>query len=805
MKTFKKGVCLFLILTAQVFAQRFTASAPDIVETGYSYSNGPVSSDTGYSSHSKQIAALGEKKSSYSNIMLLGGRDTALVKGQEKVSAYNVVNSKGNVFGTVYPFSKQNIFTTAKNDTVHDNRVSAVAVLDSLNDNKKTAIVLFGSLRNLVIMEITVNNITGISSRILKTIDMPEQMWQADNAYNTAGSARRIALLGTALNGTDRIYNLATGNSFSKSGANKKSGRVDFFSIIENSWTFWQQNTTGLAHGINGLSLGENIQFGTDLAVLGNLDKKGGKSLAVLLPASTQHPQSAVYIFSMDNDWTPSSNIPNIITGTSKPWYEYTNETQNCTGLGVANWGEENSHLLVSCNIYQEFDHPVSSRSVAIKDIVLDSSAKILYANNFFYKYGGNSGYLTYYTNSNPLPIDKHKNDFAAVALAVDGPHSLYTLKGSFYAISVMDADYSKNYSIEAGRLGTIANIDSIFYKSGTDGFSAKTFFGATQCSIDSNKELLCLGEENAIGSWSGIELSSASNCNQYIPCKRKDSIFVYVRSPSESPNTALRIPKNIVVPFFSQININSLKSLAYFRNPNLQNTGISWNASGLELCAAMNNNSNGLSIIPFSNKEGTDTLIFNLSMPAATNHYPINLHIADTSKILENGISKTPGNDTVWNTAQKKFIALPLYNSTGNAYTYDIVQKGLGAYTEIIGNYLHISKVDVSEISVAYTENAQIKARKIILMPEAKPAVPSSATIAPFAMNLNAIYINGNVQITNFSGELELRAYNFNGKEIQKEKVYSKGFASVKLERNCPQIVQIKGGNKIIYLKIVN
>jgi len=782
------------LATTQVFAQRFTATKPDIFQTGYVSS----SLDTGYYSSHAQAAALGEKNSSYSNLMLLAGRDTVFSKGQDEVGTYNIVDSHGSVLGTVYPFSKPNSFTV-NNTTVRDNHVSAVVVLEPLNDSKKTATVAFASLKKLVIMQITINY-TNINFNILRSEDMPYAMWQAEENYSCL-SQRRLALLGTSQNGTNKVYHLATGNPCSKSGSITASGRVDFFSIIENSWTFSQQNTTGLTNGVNGLFFSKDSKFGTDLATIDNLDKKGSKALAVLLPASTQYPKSAIYIFPMDNDWTPSAKPYIEIAGTSN---------QNCQGLSAVNWGDGNSHLLVSCTLTDE----LSSKIIAIKDIALDSAANVLYANNFFYNNAGANRYLIYETYSNPIAIKNHKNDLYAVSLAINGPTS-YATSGNVLVFSIIDADYSKNFSIASGTQETIVNIDSLFYKSGITGFSSKTFFGSAKCEIQGTN-LICQGSEKAICSWSGIELSSSGNCDSYKACKKKDTIFVYVRSASETPNTALRVPKSILVPYYGQINLGYEKPLSYFRNPNLQNTNISWNTIGLKLSAFANTPEEGIVITPFSKKEGIDTLVFNLSISSSNstiiNNYPVYLHIADTSKILENAIPVNPGSDTIWNTAEKRYIALPRSSSKGYAYTYDIVQDSLDVYAEIVDDYLHILKIDIADIFVAYTENGQIKQRKITLMPEPKALLPIPPPLIPpppskianlHASGLNATHIGGGLQINGLNGEFELKAYNFKGEEIQKEKANAQGSIFVKLRQNCPQIVQIRSGKEKISIFI--
>ncbi|MDR2594204.1 MAG: hypothetical protein LBC87_05475 [Fibromonadaceae bacterium] len=796
MKTLNsKAICLLLVLATQALAQRFTTTEPNVFRM--------LSETVSYPQY-KQIAALGEKNSAYANIMLVGGRDTLLDSyHKEKVGTYNVVKSDSTVLGTVLPFSVPNVFTS-NNDTIHDNSPVAVAVLDSFSDNKKTATVIFASLKKLVIMQIAISNTHSISFSVLRDIDMPKPMWEINGTYIVNyphTHTRRLALLGTSQDGANKVYHLATGNPLSKNG----NGRVDFFNITENSWVLLQPNQNGLTSGINGLVFNDNAYFGKDLAVIDNFDKKGGKALAVLLPNSKQFSQSALYIFQMDNDWTPSTKLPVVISGSSKPWLEDSEQEQRCSGLGTANWGDETTHLLVSCMYYVYVGARITTTSVIIKDIVLDTTANI--SNSFIFsskKIGFINSNSIYSVFSNPISIKNHKNDLHSISL-IARSNTTNSDSCSMATFTVMDADYSKNFSIEAGIQEAIVNIDSLFYKSGTSGFSAKTLFGLAQCSINnSNKDLLCLGSERAIGSWSGIELSSSGNCNSYKACKKKDTIFVYVRSASEAPNTALRIPKNILVPYYGQINLGNVKSLSYFKNPNLQNTKISWNTAGLKLSVLANTPEKGIAITPFSKNEGIDTLVFDLSFPLSVSRYPIYLHIADTAKILDRAIPANPGNDTIWNTAEKRYIALPRLGSKGDVYTYDIVQDSLGNYAEIIGDYLHILKVDIANISLAYTENGQIKYRKITLMPEFNELSPIK-TANLQALNLNIVRIKGGLQIKGLNGEFELRAYDFKGREIQREKAYTKGSVFVKLRYNCPQIVQIRFNNEKIFIKIAN
>jgi hypothetical protein len=507
----------------------------------------------------------------------------------------------------------------------------------------------------------------------------------------------------------------------------------------------------------------------------------------------------------MDNDWTPSTKLPMVMAGSSKPWLEEPDQEQSCGGLGIANWGDETSHLLISCVTCPfAINHDDISSIITIKNIVLDSIGNISNSSTFSFESlsmpkNAPGGYGVY---SNPISIKKHKNDLHSISLVVVPYYYGYGshLTATF---TIIDTDYSKNFSIAAGTQEAIINIDSLFYKSGTVGFSAKTLFGSAKCEIQGTA-LICQGSEKAIGSWSGIEISSSGNCDLYKACKKKDTVFVYVRSASETPNTALRVPKSILVPYFGSVNLGNIKSLSYFRNPDLQNTSISWNTAGLKLSVLADTPEKGLSITPFSQSEGIDTLVFDLSFPLSVSKYPIYLHVADTAKILGNAIPANPGSDTVWNTAEKKYIALPRSSSKGDAYTYDIAQDSLGIYAEIVGDYLRILKIDIADISLAYTENGQIKYRKITLMPEPKA---TSANKIPNlqALGINIAHIGGGLQINGLKGEFELKAYSFKGKEIQKEKASAQGSVFVKLKQNCPQIVQICFNNKKIFIKIVN
>jgi hypothetical protein len=794
MKTLNaKVICLFLALAIQVPAQRFIAPEPDVFR---------VHSETASHPQYKQIAALGEKNSAYANLMLVGGKDTSMpAYPMEKIGTYNVVRSDNTVLGTMRPFSLPNVLITSNNDTIRDNSVTAVAVLDSFSDSKKTATVIFASLRKLVIMQINMSNVNSISSSILSNINMPENMCEINGAYkvNTYYSyTRRLALLGTSQDGANKVYHLATGNPLSKNG----NGRVDFFNITENSWTLLQPNPNELTNGTNGLVFNDSAYFGKDLAMIDNFDKKGGKALAVLLPKSKQFPQSALYIFQMDNYWTPSAKLPVVIAGNSKPWLEDSEQEQHCSGLGIANWGDETPHLLISCLNSVSFS-PASVSRIIIKDIVLDSTKNISNSSVFYSEKMIFRGIGSYYVYSNPISIKNHKNDLHSIFLiAKSSSNAANSDSCSMANFTVMDADYSKNFSIAAGIQETIANIDSLFYKSGTTSFSAKTLFGSAKCEIQGTA-LICQGSEKAIGSWSSIELSSIGNCDPYKACKKKDTIFVYVHSVIETSNTALRIPKSILVPYFSSVNLGNIKPLSYFRNPDLQNTSINWNVAGLKLSVLANTPEKGITITSFSQNEGIDTLVFDLSFPLSISKYPVYLHVADTSKILGNAIPANPGSDTVWNTAEKRYIALPRSSSTGNTYTYDIAQDSLGIYAEIIGDYLRILKIDIADISVAYTENGQIKHRKITLMPEPK-ALTSSKVANLQAISLNVAHIGGGLQINGLNGEFELRAYNFKGEEIQKEKANAQGSVFVKLMQNCPQIVQIRSGKEKTSMKIV-
>jgi len=578
-----------------------------------------------------------------------------------------------------------------------------------------------------------------------------------------------------------------------------------------------QPNKNGLASEINGLVFNDSAYFGKDLAVIDNFDKEGGKALAVLLPKSKQFPRSALYIFKMDNNWTPNPKLPTVISGSSKPWFEISEtwQEQSCGGLGVANWEDETPHLLISCNLYKTTNvigsggvtsKVVTANGIIIKDIVLSSNGKISKSSIFSSKKMVANSNGTYYVFSNPISIKKHKNDLYSISLIAryltNNSDSCFTA-----TFAVLDADYSKNFSIAAGTQEVVVNIDSLFYKSGVADFSAKTFLGSAECEIQGTS-LICQASEKSIGSWSGIELSSGGNCGLYKACKKKDTIFVYVRSANEPSNTALRVPKNMLVPYFNSVNLGALKPLSYFKNPALQTTNISWNAAGLKLSALATTPEKVFLITPFSQKEGIDTLVFNLSFPLSSplsvSKYPLYFHIADTSKILSNAIPANPGKDTIWNIAEKRYIALPLSNSKGNIYTYDIVQDSLGVYSEIIGDYLHILKVDIADIFVAYTENGQIKHRKITLMPESKEISPIKATNLQ-APSLNAVRIGSGLQINGLNGEFELRAYNFKGEQIQKENANTQGSIFVKLKQKCPQIVQIRSGNEIVSIKIVN
>jgi len=88
--------------------------------------------------------------------------------------------------------------------------------------------------------------------------------------------------------------------------------------------------------------------------------------------------------------------------------------------------------------------------------------------------------------------------------------------------------------------------------------------------------------------------------------------------------------------------------------------------------------------------------------------------------------------------------------------------------------------------------------------MPEISNS-PDKIITSSQTQNFKAMHVNGGLQINGLNGELEIRAYNFKGVEIQRNRAYAQGSTFVKLEQNCPQIVQIKSGNQKVYMKIVN
>ncbi|MCL2282472.1 MAG: hypothetical protein FWC26_04060 [Fibromonadales bacterium] len=799
------ALCVFLVLASQAFAQKYFALEPDIFAVGIKASGGI---DEGYFPTS-QVAVLGEKNSDYANWMLVYGRDS-LAKSTDKTkrSSYKVIDSHTNEFGDIWPTplgSALYYFKNSAGDTIYDNTAGAVVVLDSFSNDKKEAFVLFATLRRLIVAELKINSSGFVECSILKSIEMPEQISQATaTTSSTPGYYRRLALLGTSKTGSDNVYHIATSNPYYKNGAYSGTGRIDFFSIRGNQWTISQPNSTGIVSGENGI-FNQSTAMGIDLVSVGDLDGNGYNDLAVLLSYSEYFPNSALYIFFMDDYQVPDLAKMVTIAGPSMPWKEdgNTDYSQRCQGMSYFSL-EDKPHLLLSCSFYMGTYSLIGS---FIKDIILSPSGEIASVNIF----ASNNEDLY----SNPVPIKNHKNNDFAVASPANGGCTGLCSSRSIHVYNVIDADAFKNFSIGSGVKDSIANIDSLFYRSGTSGYTAKALYGSAICSVIGHK-LECEADAKARGSWSMVELSSSGNCDQYRVCKKKDTIFVYVRNTSDSKDFALRIPKNIVVPYFSKINLGNIKPLSYFRNPDILETDISWNTSRMKRSNLDNGSSlESMSIIPYSNGEGIDTLVFNLSMGLTPYNLPIRLHIADTSKILSGAIPATPGSDTVWNIDTKSYIALPLADSSGNIYTYDIIQDSLKTNAEVLGDYLHILKAQDAIISIAYTKLGEIKYRKITLMPGPKPDPepdpdpdpdPDPSFVVGSQMpNFVASHINGGLLISGVNGDFELRAYNLKGMEIQREKVSAQGSAFVKLRYGGLQIVQIRTGSGKIHLKIAN
>jgi hypothetical protein len=815
---------LILILGAQTFAQRFTSSEPDIFKTGeFAYSV-----DRGYRQGYRQAAALGEKSSGYANLMLLAGRDSL------KKSSYKAVDSYGKEYGDIWPIPLRSA------DTIYDNKVWAVVVLDSFSDNKKTAIALFATIKKLIVAELKINNSNMIEHSILQSLEMPESASQANDVSNYG---RKLALLGTSEEAGGKVYHIATSNPNYKNDAYSGSGRIDFFSIKWPLWDLMQPNTKGVVAGDN--MFNQNTILGIDLTSVGDLDGNGHNDLAVLLSSSEHFQNGAVYILFMDNEHTPNLLKTTTLAGESLPWKEEIDANKkrkySCEGMSFAEWKNE-PRLLLSCNT--SYDSLVYSLNVVhkshisfVKDISLNNIGNIESTNIFLKteEHGPKEG-IHFGVYSNLIPIANHKNSGPSIALPVSGPCVACNI-GSIYVYRVADADASKNFSIEAGKQETVANIDSLFYNSGAHGYSVKTLAGLAKCRVQTVKDLICEAGEEAQGSWSMVELNSNGLCNPYKTCKKKDTIYVYARQRLEVESTALRIPKDIVVGMQSRtFTVDNVNSFAYFKNPGNLSTDIAWSKTGLQFISIPSETSDNFSIVPLPH-EGIDTIVFSLSVHNSTNKHSIRIHIADSSKFLKNVIPEAPGNDTIWNTAQKKYIALPSSSSKGNLYTYDIAQDSLGKYAEVLGDYLHILNIDIANVSIAYTENSEIKYRKITLMPEPKPSPPSSPedkeeeeeeeeeeekeeekkeeeekeekgqspVLHNFASagNVKAFYSGGQLHISGAAGELGIKAYNFKGVEIQREKMVANGQASLKLKQRCPQIVQISTQTKRIYITI--
>jgi hypothetical protein len=482
MKTFSlKTLIMVLILAANIFAQRFSAEPPDKFHSGGSV----MGSDYGFIAITQSVA-LGEKNSSYANLMLF--------KATEYGNVFKILDSYNKEYGEI-----QATFATAKYDDL-----GAIAVLDSFADNKKTAIVAFAYNSKIIISAISLTPTNSITSKTLKEIEITE---------NTSDSQSiRMALIGIEETNNDKTYHIALGNPLYDNGIYTDAGRVSFYSISKNQWTLTQPNTTGIPF------LGANVKFGNDLVAINDLDGNGYNELAIVAPQSTQFPNGAVYIYFMDNNYTPSLTKFSVLTGESMPWIDDKNKdrSQNCSYISFANWNNE-PHLLLNCisNLNG------NASMYYIKDIVLDANGNIANTNTFSSFEFINSYSARTEIYSNIVPIKNHKNKNYALVQ----PTYISTTAGSqgyTYTHQIQDIDASKNFSIEVGIETSLINVDSLFYKSGTTGFSAKTISGAAQCNVNEANELLCEAQEDISGSWSAIELSSKSACSLYKICKRK-------------------------------------------------------------------------------------------------------------------------------------------------------------------------------------------------------------------------------------------------------------------------------------------
>lgn len=691
-----------------------------------------------------------------------------------------------------------------------------VATLRRLNGKgtsgaTECGIIAVSSTLKLYIYEVCWEG-SGISSKILNEVALPEDIARADYSYEFV---RPLAVIDTTATGS---YIVAMGNPKSKVGTSNAVGRVDVFSInSKNMWSITRLNGTGItSDSPSGImeNLSDNMMFGTSVAGIGDIDGDGNNDLAVL--ARAQYESGKLYIMFLDADYKLIKY--SVAGGTAAPWQEniyFYNSgsnsfSQTCTSMGaddIDNNGKK--ELYVAC-------HTIANNmygNLAVKQFTFDASGIIQTAKVIGIATTPSS-YLMHTSYSDPLILRNSATSAGSIYLPVSlqsrGATTYVNMRSPIHSI-----DFSKNYAVVAGApRDSVVNLDSVFYinkivygTSSITGYSIQTLSGSTNCESSKGLGLSCLAPTTAAGTWSSIEITATGTCDAYHACKLKDTLHIYAHpANANAPDLASRLPEHIVLPMnFATQDLGVLNKYIFIRNyTSIQGSigfiGVFPSQAQSSVNGSLNAY-NRFTLTSKANSTGIDTLSFIVTTLGQNMLDTVLVHVVDPAKLLIGKVPKTPGTDIVYNANTNAYIELPLTDENGNPYEYlpqtFPVISGVPSIV-LVANYLQIRVPEEQDITVRYRHLGKEESRTIHLSPLSAPtAIHSIALNASYHVRSEA----RGLQINGIHGNFRVRVFSLGGQLREQIQSNSQGSTWLPLQHSGMHIIRIDSpqGSRII------
>lgn len=757
-------VSVFLVLLGfcSIWAQRYTATQSSLFTTG---SN--TSMAWGYKSNETQGAVLGRS--------VAGGVEDLLLLSDQ--SNFYLEKSSGGGSLLTVPVVKSDAlnYTTTDNTVLSSNFLGGMAVLRPLNGTKQSALVAIATICSLQVYEIIFYGSTYNYAQ-LKSIALPNELVQSTGSYGTAGPAKRLALLSTSVTNGDVYYHLAIGNPTYQDGSNAGTGRVDFLTLCANGWGAIRTNKTGITSSVPGgmYALGADARFGIALASAGDVDGDGVADLATLAPASTVHPNGALYIFFMKDASNPKDTYPKKIEGKGMPWvdgYSAVPTAHSCNSLASSDVdGDGKRELLLGCNITTGSGNRMVLRSLDLSSTGDIEATQVLQEMSCGYGCVGSGDPLVLWNTDRGVPS-------VARALVSYETYGLNIFRAYVSSYNLYDVDLANSFAVTAGKAtrDSLVELDSLFYGMGATGYTLTTLSGQANCeTYGSGTGLGCRADAAAAGTWSTLEVTAQGTCPAYHPCKRKDTLYVYARpADATAPNLASRLPKAVVLrQGFASQPWGNLRSLAYLADYVANTTSIRWKGfldkSAERVSAPFQAVDNSFTLSANGTNLGVDTLDFELVHNTDTLHAAVEVHVVAPEFLRQGQVPADPGKDTVYGLVWGSdiYIELPLASSSGTSYSYDVPQDFDGV-VELVGNYLRLRQLDEVTIPLSYMEGGLVKTRSIALSSLSPTnraldvAVPNDILlhVVPGGLALEGLGSSAKVRVYGLDGRLRFHA----------------------------------------------